>query len=59
MQNRHSLTQVVSEVADGIQLGVFGLAASIHVRELGNRSTAQDADPQAALFFGDHATFPG
>ena len=59
MDRGHSLAQVVGQVADGVKLGVPGLAAGVEVGELGDRPAAQHADPQAALVLGDHATFPG
>ena len=59
MDRRHPLAQVVGQVADGVELGIPGLAAGVEVRELGDRPAAEHADPQAALVLGDHATFPG
>ncbi len=58
MDRLHPLAQVVGQVADGIKLGVPGLAAGIQVRKLGDRTTAEDADPQDNARLWQSCDFP-
>jgi hypothetical protein len=59
MYVRHSLSQVVGEVADGEELCVSRLPASVEMRKLSDRPAAQDTDPQASIILRDHARRPG
>ena len=49
VDGRGALAEVVGDVADGVQLGVPGLAAGVEVDDLRDRAAAEDADPEAAV----------
>ena len=49
-----ALEQILGRVAEGVQLGVAGLAASLEVRGLGDLARAEHTDPQAALVGVSH-----
>ena len=45
----HALKQILGRVADGVELGVAGLAAAFEVPELRDRPRAEHADAQAPI----------
>ena len=54
MDGDHPLAKILGRVTDRVQFRVFGLPAGIEVHELGDRSTAQDADAHGSLIGTAH-----
>ena len=54
----HALNQIAGDIANCMQIGVAGLHGRFEMRGLGNRAAAENAHPEAAVLFLDHAVYP-
>jgi len=49
MDRGHPLPKIGGHVTKGVKLGVARLPACVEMRELGDRTTAENADPQSSV----------